>query len=69
MKEIVHPAGFIQFGDVSIHDSTESGSIIVEESPFDQVPDLIVPLLVSKSDMTPIIVNLTPSDEFWINTQ
>ena len=69
VKEIVHPSGFIQFGDVSIHDSTQSGSIIVEESPFDQVSDLIVPLITGESDMTPIIVNLTPSDEFWINIE
>jgi len=68
VREIVHPAGFIQFGDVSIHDSTQSGSMVIDESPFVEIPESIVPLLVSRGDGIPIVVNKDSSTEFWINT-
>ena len=68
VREIVHPAGFIQFGDVSIHDTTISGSFVIDESPFIEIPEKIRPLLVSRGEGIPLVVNQTPTTEFWINT-
>ena len=68
VREIVHPAGFIQFGDVSIHDSVQTGSMVINEPPYTEITQSIVPLLLSKGQDIPMVMNKTPTTEFWINT-
>ena len=69
VKEIIHPAGFIQFGDVSIHDSTQSGSIILDETAFYNDGNSMAPLLISGDLEIPLLLGDSTTTEFWINTQ
>ena len=68
VNDIIHPSGFIQFADLTIHSDVDSGSITVSEPYSPDENFKTRPLLVSQLSSTPILLSMPILDgEVWVD--
>ena len=64
VKEIIHPAGFIQFADLTIHSSVKTRTLTGENDLVTILIDPCAPLKLLAADGTPIIAGTVDGDKF-----